>query len=863
MKRLISVLITFILVATSVTAIAESSVMENHIYESVYLGEPITREDILQCAYDEINGKTIMYTTLASRPTATFIAYNLTDRKLEYSTPLQVGSNYYTKTSWSHKIGDDGCVYLIPHGYISLFKYDPYKKEMTNSGTPIDGLHAAYGVCFDDEGNIYFGGYPLASAYKFNKNLEMVKDYGTIFPGESYVMSMAEHNGKLYAGGQDVSTSFRSIDTKTGKIEVIESPTEKYGINEKVSSYYMMDQIDNLLFCTVKLESGRYSLFVFDAEKEEWVFHYRRAYGHYMSPVKDGLTYFIGAADPYGTTTADVGLLSLDLETFEVKDTGIRYYGNLVGSAWMEMTGNKDLPGESLVFFSRTHNKMYAMNLETKKAVPLDYKLPAVGVMIQDLENGAGNTILMGSYMGDELISYNPTTGEKTRYASTQTETIKKHGNLAYAGCYTQGVLYEYDLTKPPSTNNPLILTNMSAYHQERIYDICIIDDNLIAMGTFPNKGYSDGGIAIYDKTTKKTVFYDIAPGQSVEGLAYKDGILYGCTSIYVNAQPIPTDESVVFAFDLKTRKVIKKAYVRPDGIGEKLTAMGDIEIGPDGNLWGTSGGIVFCLDTDNLELIKYAQSDKIFPRRTMSKNAAMYWDENGYLYTVCNGWFTIVEPDTMKVRNTKRSMQYFIIGEDGNIYYSHFSTEGSNLSKFTISALTTEKVRNVEAATREGIILKTDNGYAIVNGKPEMINSSDNSISAKYIDGTLMVPLRFVSESLGATVAWSAMTNTAVVRLGKIALKATIGDSKVCVNGKKTEMGTPIVLNNGNTYISLDTLCMALNKKVFKNDAGLIVITPEEKTFYADDELLEDISIYMEHDLPKLLSGNFINKFI
>lgn len=858
-----SVLVIGILISAIPVMAEKPPLLDRYIYPSTYLGEPLKREDILNCAYSVINGKVMMYTTLASRPTATFVAYNLTDRKLDYYQPLEIASGYHTKTSWSHRIGSDGCVYLVPHGYISLFKYNPYTREMTDSGSVIDGLNAAYGVCFDDEGNIYFGGFPKPNIYKFNKKLELVKEYPNIFPGEKYIMSMGCYGGKLYAGGQDNGTDFRSIDIATGKVTVMADPLEKYGISDKIAAYYMMDQIDNLLFCTVKVETGMYYLFIFDAAKEEWVFSYRRAYGHYMSPVKDGKVYFIG--EPPGatdTSTANIGLVSLDLETFETKDTGVKYYGNNTGSIWMEIPGNKDLPGESLVFFSRTDNALVALNTESKKTVKLDYELPAIGVTIQDMENGLGNRILMGSYMGDELVSYNPDNGEQVKYVATQTETIKLHGNYAYAGCYTQGVLYEYNLTQPPSASNPKTLCNLSQFHQERIFDMCIAEDRYVIMGTYPNKGYTNGGIAIYDMQTRKLDFYDdVVPGQSIDALAYKDGVVYGGSCIYINAAPLPCDEAYLFSFDLEKRKVIKKVPLKIPGVTIKNKVTGDMEIGPDGEIWCVSTGAIFSVDPETLEVKKSVIADTMYDtRRTMSKIAAMYWDENGYLYTVCNGWFILLDPDTMKFTNTRVSMQYFIIGGDGNIYYNGWSSNGSQMSKLTISALTKKQAESARAAVSEGLFMQVGNCGASIDGKPVLLDTDDRNVTPIEKDGHVLIPLRFAGEILGGKVAWSEATQIAVVRIGKKALKASVGSREVCIGGKKHMMDVPLEKIGGRTYIQADAFCKAFDKSFYEGPDGFLGITPDGSPFVCEGELLENTVKYLKMDVPSLASGNFNN---
>ena len=831
--------------------------IDKEFYDEILLGGPMGIIDAVACEFGVEDGKNMLYIVEASRPTATFFVYNLDDKKLERSMPLQASSSAYTKTAWYIKKGPDGNIYILPHGYILLYRYNVTTKELESSGTtPIAGMTAGYGLDFDEEGNIYFGTFPTPNIYKCDKDLNIVQEYSNVFPGERYVMSLIYYNGKIYAGGQSPTTSFVSIDVETGEVTKLKQPEETFP-GTKVVNYYMMDNIDNLIFCTTKNEDRSQSCLVYDVEKGDWVYQNPRAYGFWLPPYKeDGKTYIL--AGEVGGSTTDVGLYQIDLETFEAVNMETYYYGNLVGSAWLEIPNHPDLPGESLVTFSREKQGLIAMNMESKETVVLsEYELPFVSAHIQHIEAGLGNTLLMGSYMGEYMAVYNPSTGETVKYESNQSESIKRYGNIAYLGGYTQANLYEYDLTQPPSDTNPVLLGSLGDKNQDRIFDICKIDDNLIAVGSYPRSGFDTGGIGIFDKRTNQFDFYgDLFPGQSIDGLAYKDGILYGCTSTFVPVTPYPAEEAYVFAFDVEQRKVTLSKPVQIEGTSAPNKTLGDIEIGPDGNIWGISGGAIFCLDPVTLDTIKSVVADKMYyDRRTMSTVAQLEFDEDGVLYAVCNGYLIILDPDTMEFNHTWRSMQYFVLGGDGNIYHSGWSSDGYNLYKLVMSSIDQESADNIKKAVGDGIIMKLNSNIAYANQKAVYIDSNDPNVVAKEKDGRTLVPARFIAESVGAKVDWDEEAQTVTIVQGRDRIKVTLGESKLIVNNQEVQLDTAAITENDRTLLPLRAICEALGKSVFWDDRGLIVITDEENAVTAEDtELLETLLNFIENDVPTML---------
>ena len=98
------------------------------------------------------------------------------------------------------------------------------------------------------------------------------------------------------------------------------------------------------------------------------------------------------------------------------------------------------------------------------------------------------------------------------------------------------------------------------------------------------------------------------------------------------------------------------------------------------------------------------------------------------------------------------------------------------------------------------------------------------------YVDenGRTMIPVRFVTEELGADVKWDGSTHTASISRNGIKVDITIGstDLKVTRNGKTetVKMDTAAVLKDGRTYVPIRYVAEALGAYVDYADAFKVV---------------------------------------
>ncbi len=126
----------------------------------------------------------------------------------------------------------------------------------------------------------------------------------------------------------------------------------------------------------------------------------------------------------------------------------------------------------------------------------------------------------------------------------------------------------------------------------------------------------------------------------------------------------------------------------------------------------------------------------------------------------------------------------------------------------------------------KDAIVLFVGNSSAYVGGKSVRIDPENPSVRPVVKDDRTLLPVRFVSENLGATVGFDEATQTVSVTLGSKVITLTLGSTQMSINGQKTQLDVGAQTIGDRTVIPLRALANALGKKVFWDDSGLIVIS-------------------------------------
>lgn len=176
--------------------------------------------------------------------------------------------------------------------------------------------------------------------------------------------------------------------------------------------------------------------------------------------------------------------------------------------------------------------------------------------------------------------------------------------------------------------------------------------------------------------------------------------------------------------------------------------------------------------------------------------------------------------------------------------------------SVFLVLALLILMLLPTAAEAPEIIELKMtiDSTQVFLNGEAQTLDAAP-----VIRQNTIMLPVRFVAESLGASVGWDGATKTAAIVSGETEIKITIGARVAYVNGEEKPLDAPAFIENARTYLPVRFVAESLGAEVaWDGTTATAVITktvvepvaaPEPGVYYetdfSDDSVLEDFTAY------------------
>lgn len=122
-----------------------------------------------------------------------------------------------------------------------------------------------------------------------------------------------------------------------------------------------------------------------------------------------------------------------------------------------------------------------------------------------------------------------------------------------------------------------------------------------------------------------------------------------------------------------------------------------------------------------------------------------------------------------------------------------------------------------------------------MVNGRPVQ-----RDMTPRTVNGTIMVPIRFVAEYLGGSVDWKPNQRLVEVLRGRDRMTMTVGTTRATLNGEGRALSTAPVIRGGRTLIPLREVARFFNaqvqynpstRTVFVNTPGGSGGTPAETT--------------------------------
>lgn len=142
---------------------------------------------------------------------------------------------------------------------------------------------------------------------------------------------------------------------------------------------------------------------------------------------------------------------------------------------------------------------------------------------------------------------------------------------------------------------------------------------------------------------------------------------------------------------------------------------------------------------------------------------------------------------------------------------------KGSN----TLSFVAVDDLGNTTQLNQDVYVYTLRKIEFIIGSKTARIDGKEVTMEqAPFVEnGRTFVPLRMVSESFGAEVAWNQDTRGITVKLNDVQIFMTIGSNKAVVNDRTVDLDAPPILRNGRTFVPVRFVSEWLGGKVEWNE--------------------------------------------
>lgn len=154
---------------------------------------------------------------------------------------------------------------------------------------------------------------------------------------------------------------------------------------------------------------------------------------------------------------------------------------------------------------------------------------------------------------------------------------------------------------------------------------------------------------------------------------------------------------------------------------------------------------------------------------------------------------------------------------KDGFVFDGWY-TDKNLATKFDFNTKITKSItlyaKWVEKA-KTSIILTIGQKDATIDG-----NTVSNDVAPKIVNDRTMLPIRFIAEALGAKVDWIEESQTVKITAENIDISLVIGEDFATVNGEKIDLDSPSFIENDRTYLPIRFVSEKLGADVKWDDA-------------------------------------------
>lgn len=148
-----------------------------------------------------------------------------------------------------------------------------------------------------------------------------------------------------------------------------------------------------------------------------------------------------------------------------------------------------------------------------------------------------------------------------------------------------------------------------------------------------------------------------------------------------------------------------------------------------------------------------------------------------------------------------------------------------------------------ITTISEQSALQRMENAIAMYPGRPKAVADGrvvsiggESRITPLMTESGVMVPLRFVFESLGGKVGWDDGTATVAIHTDTFEIQP--GTAEIKVNGAGRKLASDIFLKDGVLFMSPQDIASLLDMNVFSDESGLVILSPQDVQFSWENDL-------------------------
>ncbi|MFC5446821.1 stalk domain-containing protein [Paenibacillus aestuarii] len=177
------------------------------------------------------------------------------------------------------------------------------------------------------------------------------------------------------------------------------------------------------------------------------------------------------------------------------------------------------------------------------------------------------------------------------------------------------------------------------------------------------------------------------------------------------------------------------------------------------------------------------------------------------------------LEKDTVEVGPGERYDLLITFTQSGDFpFHSHNIVDNTNNGTYPGGLHT---MVSIASAASQAIVLHAGETKVMVNGQPYQLE-----VAPQLIEDTTYVPLRFIGTQLGAGIEWNDADQSVIYKTKGMDIQLWLGRNRVLINGKELALDKPPVNLNGTSMVPLRFVSENLGAKVqYDPTTGNVVV--------------------------------------